>query len=137
MKALFVLLGLLVSVSASAKEIRLICVTGDAVDMDIVIEQGTDKKETLKVILTGMGEPNPKIYLNSHFVKSSLSEGLKKGTIEAIVSKSDLDQTFGGAYIDAGMMDLAYNKTTKKYDVLFAAEGEVYTGACLIDDRKP
>lgn len=136
MKSVFALILFLLSSNAFAKETRLICVTGDAVDMDLVITQNTGKKETLKVTLTGMGDSAPRIFVNSHFVNASLSQNFKRGKVEAIVSKSDLDQSFGGAYIDAGMLNLALNKVTKKYDVLFAAEGEVYTAACLIDDSK-
>jgi hypothetical protein len=41
-----------------------------------------------------------------------------------------LNAVFGGAFLDAGVLELNYNSQTKKNDVIFAAEGIVYTAAC-------
>jgi hypothetical protein len=130
MKTILAALTVLMSVNAFAKDAHLICMTGDIADMDIKIESTSNNKEKLSVILTGMDGVTVRTYVNSNFENNSASEGLKKGKIEAIVSKSDLQAVFGGAFLDAGVLELNYNAQTKKNDVIFAAEGIVYTAAC-------
>lgn len=131
MKVVLATLTLLLSVSAFAKDSHLICMTGDIGDMDIKIEASANGKEKLSVILTGMDGVTVRTFVNSNFSNQSLSEGLSKGVIQAIVSKSDLQASFGGAFLDAGVFELNTNPATKKQDVIFAAEGVVYTAACV------
>ncbi|MBS1971755.1 MAG: hypothetical protein JSU04_15695 [Bdellovibrionales bacterium] len=130
MKTILAALTVLLSVNAFAKDAHLICMTGDIADMDIKIESGANNKEKLSVILTGMDGVTVRTYVNSNFENNSASDGLKSGKIQAIVSKSDLQAEFGGAFLDAGVLELNYNAQTKKNDVIFAAEGNVYTAAC-------
>lgn len=130
MKTLIAALTLLVSVSAAAKDTHLICQTGDISDMDIKIESTSGNREKLSVILTHMDGVTERVFINSGFKGDSLSQGLKNGKIQAIVSKTDLQASFGGAFLDAGVLDLTTNKTTRKQDVIFAAEGYVYVASC-------
>lgn len=130
MKTILATLTLLLSVNAFAKDAHLICMTGDITDLDIKIESTSNGKEKLSVILTAMDGETIRTFVNSNFVNESASEGLKAGKIQAIVSKSDLNAVFGGAFLDAGVLELNYNSQTKKNDVIFAAEGIVYTAAC-------
>ena len=104
MKTMIATLSLLLSINAYAKDSHLICVTGDIGDMDIKIETTPNGKEKLSVILTAMDGETVRTYVNSNFANQSLSEGLKNGKIQAIVSKSDLLAAFGGAFLDAGVL---------------------------------
>jgi hypothetical protein len=131
MKTLLITLTILLSVNAFAKDVHLICQMGDIADMDIKIEAGNNGKEKLSVILTGMDGQTVRTYVNSNFANKSASEGLKSGKIQAIVSKSDLQAEFGGAFLDAGVLELNANSSPKKNDVIFAAEGNVYTATCV------
>lgn len=131
MKTIIATLTLLLSGNAFAKNSHLICITGDIGDMDIKIEATANGKEKLSVILTAMDGETIRTYVNSNFANQSLSEGLKNGKIQAIVSKSDLLAAFGGAFLDAGVLELNTNSVTKKQDVIFAAEGVVFTAACI------
>jgi len=129
MKTLFAAMTFMMSVSAFANT-HLICQTGDIADMDIKIESTENDKEKISVILTGMDGVTSRTFVNSGFANNSATQGLKDGKIQAIVSKSDLNIVFGGAFLEAGVLELNANPTTKKYDVIFAAEGNVYTAAC-------
>lgn len=130
MKAILATLVLMLSVNAFAKDAHLICMTGDISDMDIKIESLSSGKEKLSVILTAMDGVTVRTFVNTNFENSSASQGLKDGKIQAIVSKSDLAAVFGGAFLDAGVLELNYNSKTQKNDVIFAAEGIVYTATC-------
>ncbi|WP_413291222.1 hypothetical protein [Bdellovibrio sp. HCB337] len=130
MKSVLASMVLMLSVNAYAKDSHLICMTGDIGDMDIKIESTSNGKEKLSVILTAMDGVTVRTFVNSNFSSQSLSDGLKNGKIQAIVSKSDLQASFGGAFLDAGVLELNTNAQTKKQDVIFAAEGIVYTAAC-------
>lgn len=130
MKTILATLVLMLSVNAFAKDAHLICMTGDISDMDIKIESLSSGKEKLSVILTAMDGVTVRTFVNTNFENSSASQGLKDGKIQAIVSKSDLAAVFGGAFLDAGVLELNYNSKTQKNDVIFAAEGIVYTATC-------
>lgn len=132
MRSSFLIIATLITFASTgfAKEINMICLTGDATDMDLKIESSESGLEKLSVTLTAMDGETIRVYVNSKFKDFSLTRGMQEGGIDALVSKSDLEQQFGGAYLDAGMVHAAFNKDSKKYDVLFAAEGQVYTGAC-------
>lgn len=130
MKTILAALTFLLSVNAFAKDVHLVCMTGDISDMDIKIESTANGKEKLSVILTAMDGVTVRTFVNSNFENESASAGLQAGKIQAIVSKTDLAAVFGGAFLDAGVLELNTNKTTKKHDVIFAAEGVVYTAAC-------
>ena len=54
MKTILASMILMLSVTASAKNSHLICMTGDIGDMDIKIEDSEKGKQKLSVILTGM-----------------------------------------------------------------------------------
>ncbi len=130
MKTILATLTFLLSVSAFAKDSHLTCVTGDIGDMDIKIEGQANGKEKLSVILTAMDGVTLRTYVNTNFANQAASLGLKNGRIQAIVSKSDLAETFGGAFLDAGVFELNRNKTTQQNEVIFAAEGIVYVSTC-------
>jgi len=122
---------LLLSVNVYAGGSHLVCSTGDISDMDITIELASNGKEKLSVILTAMDGETVRTYVNSNFENNSASEGLKAGKIQAIVSKSDLAAVFGGAFLQAGVLELNYNSKTQKNDVIFAAEGNVLVATCV------
>lgn len=130
MKTILASTVLMLSVNAFAKNSHLICQTGDIGDMDIKIEDTENNKQKLSVILTAMDGETVRTFVNTGFANQSLSDGLKNGKIQAIVSKTDLVASFGGAFLDAGVLELNTNDKTKKQDVIFAAEGVVYTAAC-------
>lgn len=129
MKTVLATLTLLLSATAFA-DTHLICQTGDIGDMDIKIESSANGKEKLSVILTAMDGVTVRTFVNSGFEDGSATAGLKAGKIQAIVSKTDLNAEFGGAFLDAGVLELNANSKTKKNDVIFAAEGVVYTATC-------
>jgi len=124
------LIMVLISVNAFAGEAHLVCLTGDISDMDITIQTTNNGKEKLSVVLTGMDGATVRSYVNSNFENNSASAGLKAGKIQAIVSKSDLAAVFGGAFLQAGVLELNYNSETQKNDVIFAAEGSVIVATC-------
>lgn len=130
MKTILATLVLMLSANAFANDAHLICMTGDISDMDIKIESLSSGKEKLSVILTAMDGVTVRTFVNTNFENGSASQGLKDGKIQAIVSKSDLAAVFGGAFLDAGVLELNYNSKTQKNDVIFAAEGVVYTATC-------
>lgn len=129
MKILVASLSLLVSTSAYANT-HLVCLTGDIGDMDIKIESLASGKEKLSVILTAMDGETVRTFMNTNFENQAASRGLSAGKIQAIVSKSDLAASFGGAFLDAGVLELNTNPQTQKHEVIFAAEGVVYTATC-------
>jgi hypothetical protein len=68
--------------------------------------------------------------VNTNFLNQSASQGLKAGKIQAIVSKTNLVASFGGAFLDAGVLELNRNNETQKNEVIFAAEGVVFLATC-------
>jgi len=130
LKAFVASMALLLATTAFAQNTHLVCVTGDIGDLDLKIEDMPNGKEKLSVILTGMDGETVRTYVNSNFSNQSLSNGLKSGKIQAIVSKSDLQASFGGAFLDAGVLELNTNPSTKRQDVIFAAEGLVFVAEC-------
>ncbi|MEN0060040.1 MAG: hypothetical protein AAGB31_14460 [Bdellovibrio sp.] len=99
--------------------------------MDITITSYGDKKESVTVSLTGMNEDAPaRVYKNSSFAQSAVSTALVDGKFEAVLSKSDLQSIFGGAYLAAGILKMTKTEKASRYDVLFAAEDIVYTANC-------
>lgn len=130
MKKIVLALALLMSAPALAQATHLICMTGDIGDMDIKIEAQANGREKLSVILTAMDGETVRTYVNSNFENAAASRGLREGKIQAIVSKSDLMATFGGAFLEAGILELNTDPKTQKHNVIFAAEGLVYVASC-------
>lgn len=118
----------LFAVGAFAQNTHLICMTGDITDMDIKIENVAGK-EKLSVILTAMDGETVTNFVNSN-VGREISADLAKGEVKAVVSTSDLQDTFGGAYLDAGLLNMKKNKTVGGFDVLFASKGIVIQANC-------
>ena len=129
MKFAIVLLSVF-SISASAQTIEMICQMGDSADMDIKIESIGAGKERLSVILMGMDGETVTTYVNSSFLTGELSRQLAGSGLRTVVSTSDLRQAFGGAFLNAGMVDIQKSKTNHRYDVLFAAKDNVYSASC-------
>lgn len=129
-KTLLAAVVTLFSLNSFAANKHLICMMGDIADMDIKIESLGDGKEQLSVILMGMDGETKTVYKNSHFVNDSLSKQLNDGKMTAIVSKSDLQDMFGGAFLGAGTVSMDLNKETKAYDVSFSANDVVYQASC-------
>ncbi|XGC81753.1 hypothetical protein ACES2L_04560 [Bdellovibrio bacteriovorus] len=111
------------SVSAFAQNTHLICMTGDVTDMDIKIETAAGK-EKLSVILTAMDGETVTSYVNSN-----ITSKLASGTVNEVVSTSDLQDSFGGAYLDAGLLNMT-RTNGGEYKVNFAAKGLVITATC-------
>lgn len=117
--------------TAYSQEINLVCLTGHAADMDLKIESFQNGKEKLSVTLTAMDGETIRTFVNSNFENLALTKSLSEARpVRVIVSKSDLAKKLDGGYADAGMVEISFNKFTDKYDVLFAAEGNVYMGTC-------
>lgn len=130
MKLITLVLVLVGCVTAQAKDMTLICMMGDGADMDIEVTMLANKKEKITVVLMSADGESKTKFMNSGFVNSSLSNSLVTGKLDVIVSESDLNESFGGAFIDAGMLTMQLQKDTGRYDVLFAAKGIVYTASC-------
>ncbi|HEY8270341.1 MAG TPA: hypothetical protein VIG33_05590 [Pseudobdellovibrionaceae bacterium] len=130
MKTTLAILTFLFSANVFAKTITLTCVMGDIGDMSIKIEDQGEGKEKLSVILTAMDGVTVRTYVNNNFLNQAASQGLKEGKIQAILSKTNLVASFGGAFLDAGVLELNRNRETQKNEVIFAAEGLVYVATC-------
>lgn len=129
MKKLITVLSLFVGLSANAAGTSktLICLMGDSANMDIVVSSNDKGDEKIQVKLyVGMNDDlAPVIYENSQSGQS-----LKSGSIDTIVSTSNLEDIFGGAYLSAGILKMTETKEKGRYDVLFAAQDTVYTANC-------
>lgn len=134
MKILITVLSLFIGLSANAADTSktLVCLMGDIANMDIVISSNDKGDEKVQVMLfQGMSDDADMIvYENSSFKKSQLSKSLKKGSLDTVVSTSDLSEIFGGAYLNAGMLKMTQSKEKGRYDVLFSAQNTVYTANC-------
>lgn len=129
-KALILVVMSLMSVAANAGSKTLICRMGDIADMDIKVESAAGGQEKLSVIVYAMDGETSTTYVNSHFSEGLLSKKLAAGQLEAIVSVSDLEAVFGGAYLNAGRLTMNYNSQEDRYDVLFAAQNVVFQASC-------
>ncbi len=129
---LFSLTSYAQSVDSADTSKTLVCLMGDIANMDIVISSNRNGNEKVQVMLfQGMSDDaDMLVYENSNFKKSQLSKSLKKGSLDTVVSTSDLYEIFGGAYLNAGMLKMTQSKEKGRYDVLFAAENTVYTANC-------
>ncbi len=134
MKILITVLSLFIGLSANAADTSktLVCLMGDIANMDIVISSNDKGDEKVQVMLfQGMSDDADMIvYENSSFKKSQLSKSLKKGSLDTVVSTSDLSEIFGGAYLNAGMLKMTQSKEKGRYDVFFSAQNTVYTANC-------
>ncbi len=134
MKTIILTLSLFIGLAANAANTSktLVCLMGDIANMDIVISSNDKGDEIIQVMLfQGMSDDADMIvYENSNFKKSQLSKSLKKGSLDTIVSTSDLSEIFGGAYLSAGILKMIQSKEKGRYDVLFAAQNTVYTANC-------
>ncbi len=134
MKTIILTLSLFIGLAANAANTSktLVCLMGDIANMDIVISSNDKGNEKIHVrLFTGMnGNGVMTVYKNSNFKNSQLSQSLEKGSIDTIVSKSDLSEIFGGAYLKAGILKMTETKEKGRYDVLFAAQNTVYTANC-------
>ena len=127
-KTTILALSMLIGLSATAAETKtLVCLMGDIAHMDIVISSNDKGSEKIQVKLyVGMNDDlAPVIYENSQSGQS-----LKSGSIDVIVSTSNLEDIFGGAYLSAGLLKMTERKEKGRYDVLFAAQNTVYTANC-------
>ncbi len=130
MKALMTALVLVGCFSAGAQSITMICLMGHAGDMDIKIEALDGNKEKLTVILSkGMSGDKKTEFINTVATENFLTKSLKAGSLNAIVSETDLDMSYGGAYDKAGLLTMRRDETGR-YDTQFAADSVVYTASC-------
>ena len=129
MKTIIIALSMLVGLSATAAESSktLVCLMGDIANMDIVISSNDKGSEKIQVkLFTSMNDDlAPIIYENSQ-----LNQSLENGSIDIIVSTSNLEEIFGGAYLQAGILKMTETKEKGRYEVLFAARDLVYTANC-------
>ena len=102
---------------------------GDIGDLDIIVSSTADKKGLIEVKFT---HPNSEVEIltNKNLNNDVIQAAIKKGNLTATVSKSDLKDTFGGAFIDAGLLNMKLNRATQKYDVLFSYFSLVITASC-------
>lgn len=128
-----IILSLLIFVtggfSMAATSKTLICKMGGIADMDIVISNQGKGRESVEVILYAMDGDTKYSYKNSSYVRSSVTKALAKGKFKAIVSKSELQDNFGGAFLQAGMLEMK-KMSNGRFDVLFAAQDTVFTANC-------
>lgn len=129
MKILITTLALFIGLSANAADTSktLVCLMGDIANMDIVISSNDKGSKKIQVKLyIGMNDDlKPVVYENSQSDQS-----LQSGSLDIVVSTSNLEETFGGAYLSAGMLKMTQSKEKGRYDVLFAAQNTVYTANC-------
>lgn len=123
--ALFLFIGLSANAANTSK--TLICLMGDIANMDIIISSNDKGGEKIQVkLFVGMNDDlDALVYENSQS-----SQSLKSGSLDLIVSTSNLDDIFGGAYLSAGMLKMTETNEKGRYDVLFAAQNTVYTANC-------
>ncbi|AHZ84560.1 hypothetical protein [Bdellovibrio bacteriovorus] len=126
--SLFILISLLSA--AAFADTTMICRMGDIADMDIRVESLEGRNERLTVTVYSMDGESKTSYTNSSFDNSSLSQSLAAGHLDALVSVSDLQDTFGGAYLEAGRLVMKHNKSEDRYDVQFAAKDVIFTASC-------
>ena len=129
MKILITTLALFIGLSANAADTSktLVCLMGDIANMDIVISSNDkgSKKVQVKLYIGMNDDLKPVVYENSQSDQS-----IKSGSLDIVVSTSNLEETFGGAYLSAGMLKMTQSKEKGRYDVLFAAQNTVYTANC-------
>ena len=129
-KLALTLVAIALSSSAFAGQLSLVCRTGDIADMDVKVET-VSGNEKVSVILTGMDGETVRTYTNSHIEGEAFTKALGTGTtVEAVVSKSDLADQFGGAYLDAGILKMTRDSKANGYVTTFAAEGNVLEAFC-------
>lgn len=110
---------------------KLICQTGDIMDMDLQIESLKNGNEKVSVILMSMDGVTVTTYVNSKVKNNSVTKDLEAGKeVSLIVSQSDLEDTFGGAFLDAGIVSIFFNNVSGKYDVQMAAKDLVILAEC-------
>ena len=110
---------------------KLICQTGDIMDMDLQIESLKNGNEKVSVILMSMDGVTVTTYVNSKVKNNSVTKDLEEGKeVSLIVSQSDLEDTFGGAFLDAGIVSIFFNNVSGKYDVQMAAKDLVILAEC-------
>lgn len=127
----FTVLASLLSFNALAADKTLVCMMGDAADMDITIEQLANNTEKISVVLMGMDGNTKTVYTNSGFKNKSLSKKMADSKeFNVMVSKSDLQDSFGGAYIDAGILVMENDKANQAFNVMFSAKDMIYTAIC-------
>ncbi len=129
MKTLIATLSLFISLSATAADTSktLVCLMGDIANMDIIISSNDKGGEKIQVkLFPSMNDDTPAIV----YENSQSDQSLKKGALDIIVSTSDLEDIFGGAYLQAGILKMTASKEKGRYDVLFAAQNTVYTANC-------
>lgn len=114
--------------SAFAKNLDLVCMLGDIADLDIRVYT-VGAKATIEVKETEMSGEE-KILINTHTSNREVQDAITAGKIFAVVSKSDLQDMFGGAYLDAGMLDMTLDQSTQKWDVLWSFGSVVMTAVC-------
>lgn len=118
------------SIPAFSQMTHMVCLTGHVVDMDLHIQSFPDGRETLYISLTDMDGMTVRTFLNSEFTGHQLSKGLNAGPIDAILYLSDIKRGLEGNHFNAGLVKII--PKNRKFEVTFAAEGNVYTGSCAI-----
>jgi hypothetical protein len=83
----------------------------------------------IEVILYYMDD-SKRTLINSQFSKAELEAQLFSTPITVMVSETDLQENFGGAYSQTGLLHAIYNPETKRFDVKLAYNSAVYTADC-------
>ncbi len=132
MKKLFITTLLLISSTTFATESKKLACTIEGVsNMDINIYTTAEKNQTIEVVMTSEDvDAASRVFTNSGFTEMAISKSLSEGSFQAIVSKSDLSQVYGGAFDDAGIIIMKKSSDAGSYDVTFAAETSVYKASC-------
>lgn len=126
--AILTALMILATSTAFAKDLNLICMMGDIADLDIRVFS-TGDKATIEVKETAPSG-NERILYNSNASNDDVQAAIAAGKLNAVVSKSNLQDTFGGAYLDAGLLNMTLDPSTQKWDILWSYSSVVMTAVC-------
>jgi hypothetical protein len=129
MKSVFLTaLMVLVTSTAFAKDLNLVCMMGDIADLDIRVFS-TGDKATIQVTETAPSGDAQVLY-NSNASNADVQAAISAGKLSAVVSKSNLQDMFGGAYLDAGLLNMTLNPQSQAWDVLWSYSSDVIRAVC-------
>jgi hypothetical protein len=122
-------LMVLATSTAFAKDLNLVCLMGDIADLDIRIFSTGNGKATIEVKETAASGDEQILY-NSNASNAEIQNAIQAGKISEVVSKSNLQDMFGGAYLHAGLLNMTLNPKTQAWDVLWSYSSDVMIAIC-------
>lgn len=107
----------------------LICRLGGAENVDIKLEWPPRQLEKVTVVFYEIDGETVQRFSNVELPTGTYSN-LKTTPLRTIVFKDGEKDMFGGAYLDAGTVDLTYNPSDDRYDLILGLRGNVYLASC-------